>query len=61
MLGQHLKEQISGKKENAKPEYGEDFFWDINLAPCSNSLTSKLRRVFERVTTFVLKIFSRKS
>lgn len=51
---------LYGSKENAKPEYGEDYFWDINLAPCSNSLTSKLRRAFERVTTFVMKLFSRK-
>lgn len=49
---------LYGPKENTKPEYGEDIFWDIT--PCSNNPISRLIRKFRRISTFIKKLFSRK-
>jgi transposase len=52
---------LYGKDLNERPDFGDEGFRNLyKYAPCSNSISSRIRRTLERVTTFIVKIFSRK-
>lgn len=52
---------LYGSKENQKPDFGEDPLRTIyKYAPRSNSISSRISRHLERITTFLVKVFSRK-
>jgi hypothetical protein len=52
---------LYGKEANERPDFGDDPFETIyKYAPRSNSISSKINKHLERITTFVMKLFSRK-
>jgi len=51
---------LYGSQENEKPDFGENSFWDIDLAPCSSNPIARFRRKIKRITTFVKKLLGRK-